>query len=46
MISNQVERKSDVDEKIVCASMQKEMNLSSLQQLEEKETTKPFHIKI
>ena len=44
--SNQVERSSDVDEKIVCTSVQKEVNLSSLQQQEEKEMTKLFHIKI
>ena len=30
--SNQFEINSDVDEKIVCMSMQKEVNLSSLQQ--------------
>ena len=45
-LSNQVERSSDVDEKIVCTSVQKEVNLSSLQQQEEKEMTKLYHIKI
>ena len=44
--SNQVESSSDVDEKIVCTSVQKEVNLSSLQQQEEKEMTKLFHVKI
>ena len=44
--SNQVESSSDVDEKIVYTSMQKEVNLSSIQQDEEKEMTKLFHIKI
>ena len=44
--SNQVESSSDVDEKIVCTSVQKEVNLSSLQQQEEKEINKLFHIKI
>lgn len=44
--SNQVESNSDVDEKIVCTSVQKEVSLSSLQQQEEKEMTKLFHIKI
>ena len=35
-----------MDEKIVCAEVQKEVNLSSLQQQEEKEMTELFHIKI
>ena len=43
---NQVERNSDVDDNIVHISVQKEVNLSSLQQQEEKEMTKLFHIKI
>lgn len=42
--SNQVESSSDVDEKIICRLVQKEVNLSSLQQQEEKEMTKLFHI--
>ena len=45
-LSIQVERKSNMDEKIVCTSVQKEVNLSSLQQQKEKEMTKLFHIKI
>lgn len=44
--SNQVEKSSDVDEKIVCTSVQKGVNMSSLQQQEEKEMTKLFHVKI
>ena len=44
--SNQVERNLYVDENIVSTSMQKEVNLSSLQQQEEKEMTKLSHIKI
>jgi hypothetical protein len=44
--SNQVERNSDVDENIVCTSVQKEVNLSILHHQEEKEMTKLFHIKI
>ena len=44
--SKQVESSSDVDEKIVCTSVQKEVNLSSLHNKEEKEITKLFHIKI
>ena len=44
--SIQVERGSDVDEKIIDTSIQREVNLSSLQQQEEKEMTKLFHIKI
>jgi len=43
---NQVESSSNVDENIVSASVQKEVNLSSLPQQEEKETKKLFHIKI
>ena len=35
-----------MDEKIVCAEVQKEVNLSSLHHKEEKEITKLFHIKI
>jgi hypothetical protein len=35
-----------VDENIVCTSVEKEMNLSSLHHQEEKEITKLFHIKI
>jgi hypothetical protein len=35
-----------VDEKIVCTSVQKEANLSSLCHKEEKEMTKLFYIKI
>jgi hypothetical protein len=45
-LSNHVERSSNVDEKIVCTSVQKEVNLSSLHPQEEKEMTKLFHIKI
>ena len=41
--SNQVESSSDVEEKIACTSMHKEVNLSSLQQQEEKQMTKLFH---
>jgi len=44
--SNQVEIISDMDEKVICTSLKKEVNLSSLQQHEEKEMTKLFHIKI
>ena len=43
---NQVESNSNVNEMIVCTSVQKEVNLSSLQQQEEKEITKLFHIRI
>jgi hypothetical protein len=43
---NQVERNLDVDENIVCTSVQKEVNLSSLHHKEEKEMKKLFHIKI
>jgi hypothetical protein len=35
-----------VDEKIVCTLVQKEVNLSSLHNKEEKEITKLFHIKV
>jgi hypothetical protein len=35
-----------VDEKIVCTSMLKEVNLSSLHHQEENEMTKVFHINI
>jgi len=45
-LSNKLEGSLDVDEKIICTSVQKEVNLSSLQQQEEKEMTKLFHIKI
>jgi hypothetical protein len=34
--SNQVESSSDMDEKIICTSVQKEVNLSSLQQQKRK----------
>ena len=44
--SNQVERNSDIDEKIICTSMQKGVNLSNLQQQEENKMTKLLHIKI
>jgi hypothetical protein len=37
---------SDVDENIVCTSVQKEVNLSILHHQEEKEMTKLFHINI
>ena len=43
---NQVESSSNMDEKIVCASVKKEVNLGSLQRQEEKQMTKLFHIKI
>ena len=43
---NQVEKILNVYEKIICMSMEKVVNLSSLQQYEEKEMTKLFHIKI
>jgi hypothetical protein len=45
-LSNKVEGILDVDEKIVCTSMQKEVNSSSLHHKEEKEMKKLFHIKI
>jgi hypothetical protein len=44
--SNQLERNSDVDEKIGCTSMQKEVNLSSLHHKGEEKMTKLFHIKM
>jgi hypothetical protein len=44
--SNHIESSLDVDENIICTSVQKEVNLSSLHHQEEKETTKLFHIKI
>ena len=44
--SSQVERSSDMVEKIMYTSMQKEVNPSSLQQQKEKEMTKLFHVKI
>jgi len=43
---NQVQRILDMDENRICTSMQKEVNLSSFQQHEEKQMTKIFHIKI
>jgi hypothetical protein len=45
-LSDQVEKKSDVDENIVCTSVQKDVSMSFLHQQEEKEMTKFFHIKI
>ena len=45
-LSNQVESYLDLDEKIICTSVQEEVNLSSLRQQEENEMTKLFHIKI
>jgi len=44
--SNQVEINSDADKNIIYTSMQKEVNLSILQQKENKEMTKLFHINI
>ena len=44
--SNQVKSNSNVDEKIICKLMQEEVNLSSLQEWEEKEMAKLFHINI
>jgi hypothetical protein len=44
--SNQVESSSNLDENIVCMSMQKEVNLSTLHCHEYKEMTKLFHINI
>jgi hypothetical protein len=44
--SNHVESSSDVDEKIVYTSVQKEVNLSSFHHQEEKEMTKLFLINI
>lgn len=43
--SSQFERKLYVDENIFYTSVQKDMNLRSLQQQEEKEMTKLFHIR-
>jgi hypothetical protein len=43
--SKQVESSSEVDEKIVCTSVQKEVNLRSLHHQKVKEMTKLFHIK-
>jgi len=43
---NLVESSSDVNEKIVYTTLQKEVNLISLHHKEEKGTTKLFHIKI
>jgi hypothetical protein len=45
-LSNQVESRYDVDDNIVCTSMQKDVNLSSLHHQEEKEMSNIFHIKI
>jgi hypothetical protein len=45
-LSNQVESISYVDEKIICTSMQKEVNLSSFHRQEENKMIKFFHIKI
>ena len=42
--TKEVDIKSDMDENIVFTSMQKEVNLSSLHQNEEKEMKKLFHI--
>ena len=44
--NNKVESIIDVDENIILTSVQKEMNLSILQQYEENENTKFFHINI
>jgi hypothetical protein len=44
--SNQVESSLDMDEKIVCTSMQKEVNMSIRHHKEEMEMTKIFHINI
>ena len=44
--SNQVKMNAYVDEKIVCTLVQKEVNLSSLQQKEKNEKTRIFHIKL
>jgi hypothetical protein len=44
--SNLVESSSKVDEKILCTTVQKEVNPSSLHHKEKKEMTKLFHIKI
>jgi hypothetical protein len=38
--SNQVDSSSDIDENIVCTTVQEEMTLSSLHHKEEKEMTK------
>jgi hypothetical protein len=43
---NQVENSSNVDDNIVCTSMLKEVNMSSLHLQEEKDMTKVFHINI
>jgi hypothetical protein len=45
-LSNQVDSSFDVDETIVCTTIHKEVNLSSVHHQEEKEMTKLFHIKI
>jgi hypothetical protein len=39
-LGNQVESRLDVDEKIVCTLVQKEVNLSSVHHNEDKERTK------
>jgi len=44
--SNPVESSSDVDENILCTSMQKEVNLISLHHHKDKDMTKLFHTKI
>jgi hypothetical protein len=45
-LRNQVESSLDVDENIVCTSVQKEVKLSILHHKEEKEMPNLFHIKI
>jgi hypothetical protein len=45
-LGNLVESSLDVDENIVCITMQNEVNSSILHHKEEKEMTKLFHIKI
>jgi hypothetical protein len=44
--NNQIEIILDVDDNILCTSVQKEVNLSILHHHEEKYMTKLFHIKI
>jgi hypothetical protein len=44
--SNHIESSYDVDENIVCTSVQKEVNLSILHHQEEKDMTKLLHVKI
>lgn len=43
---NQIESNLDANEKIVYTSVQKKVNLSSLQQQEENEQTRLFHRKM